>query len=264
MYTRQTLTDHAIEFAAAVALAARLLIAGAVLLCALPSFAQMQLASTTMQSAPGGEPDYRAIALKWAKMAVADSAPVGAKLRLEVSVGAIDSRLHLAPCGNIEPYLPQGSRLWGNSRVGLRCVDGVARWNISVPATVKAYGQAWVVRGQVVQGAVLTESDVVSAEVDWAEDTSPVLIDHTAWLGQTATRQLITGMVIRQGLVKPSMVFQAGAQVRVVAQGAGFEISSDAQAMAAGIIGQVTRVRMENGRITTGVVLDARTVKVDI
>ena len=211
-----------------------------------------------------GEPDYRAIALKWAKAAAVDSSPGGSKLRLEVSVGALDSRLHLAPCGNIEPYLPNGARLWGNSRVGLRCVDGVSRWNVSVPANVKAFGPAWVVRGQVMQGNLLTEADVISAEVDWAEDTSPVLIEPSAWVGQTATRQLTTGMVLRQGLVKPSLVFQAGAQVRVVAKGAGFEISSDAQAMGAGVIGQMTRVRMDNGRITTGTVLDAHTVKVDI
>lgn len=225
------------------------------------SWAQMQ--NQAPQQA-GSEPDLRAIAFKWAKAQAADAAPVGSKLRMEVSVGNLDSRLRLAPCGNIEPFLPPGARLWGNSRVGLRCVDGVSRWNVSVPVSVKAFGQAWVVRGQVAQGAVLTEADVVSAEVDWAEDTSPVLMDHTAWQGQTTTRQLTTGMVIRQGLVKPSLVFQAGAQIRVVAQGAGFEISSDAQAMAAGVVGQPTRVRMDNGRITSGVVLDARTVKIDI
>lgn len=244
-------------------------VAGAALWSGGPVFAQIQMASANVQAASGGqavpgEPDLRAIALKWAKSQAADAAPVGAKLRMDVTVGNLDSRLRLAPCGNIEAYQPQGARLWGNSRVGLRCTDGVTRWNVSVPVSVKAYGQAWVVRGQVAQGAVLTEADVVSAEVDWAEDTSPVLIDHAAWQGQTATRQLTTGMVIRQGLVKPSLVFQAGAQVRVVAQGAGFEISSDAQAMAAGIIGQSTRVKMDNGRIATGVVLDARTVKIDI
>lgn len=241
----------------------RAAVAGAALVAALPVLAQIQMASVNAQPV-GAEPDLRAIALKWAKSQAADAAPVGSKLRMDVSVGNLDSRLRLAPCGNIEAYQPQGSRLWGNSRVGLRCVDGVSRWNISVPVTVKAFGQAWVVRGQVAQGAVLTDADVVSAEVDWAEDTSPVLIDHTAWQGQTATRQLTTGMVIRQGLVKPSLAFQAGAQVRVVAQGAGFEISSDAQALAAGIVGQSTRVKMDNGRIATGVVLDARTVKIDI
>lgn len=242
---------------------ARCVVAGAVMLCTAPAFAQMQMAVGKVQ-ATTGEADLRALALQWARNSAAEAAPAGAKLRMEVSVGALDSRLRLAPCASVEPYLPSGARLWGSSRVGLRCVDGVTRWNISVPVTVKAYGQAWVVRGQVAQGAVLTEADVVSVEVDWAEDSNPVLTDHSTWQGQTATRQLTTGMVIRQGLVKPALVFQAGAQVRVVAQGAGFEISTDAQALGAGVIGQVTRVRMDNGRITTGLVLDARTVKVDI
>ena len=32
---------------------------------------------------------------------------------MEVSVGTLDSRLRLAPCSRVEPYLPAGSRLWG-------------------------------------------------------------------------------------------------------------------------------------------------------
>lgn len=214
------------------------------------------------QTAP--EVDYAALALKWAKGAAADSAPPGAVLRLDVSVGSLDSRLRLAPCASVEAYLPMGSRLWGRSRIGLRCVDGVARWNVTVPATVKAMGPAWVVRGQVPSGGVIGEGDVVQAEVDWAEETNPVVQDAVTWLGQIATRQLTTGMVLRQGMVKPAQVFLAGATVRVVAQGAGFEATSDAQALSAGVVGQPARVRMENGRITTGTVLDARTVRIEI
>jgi len=98
--------------------------------------------------AQSAEPDLAAMALKWARSNVAATLPDSAKgLRMDVSVGALDSRLRLAPCGNIEPYLPIGSRLWGHGRVGLRCVDGVSKWNVSVPVTVKAYGNAWVVRG---------------------------------------------------------------------------------------------------------------------
>ena len=38
-----------------------------------------------------------------------------ATLRMEVIVGNLDSRLRLAPCGNVEPYLPVGMRLWGKT-----------------------------------------------------------------------------------------------------------------------------------------------------
>jgi flagella basal body P-ring formation protein FlgA len=210
-------------------------------------------------------PDFQAVTQDWLRDAVAMAQPSGATaLRLEVKIGSLDSRLKLAPCGNVEPYLPPGSRLWGRTRVGLRCVDGMARWNVSLPVTVNAYGNAWVVKGSVASGAVVTEDDVVEAEVNWAEESSPVLRDRALWVGQTATRQLVTGQTLRQGMVKPAQVFQAGAQVRVLAQGAGFQISSDAQALSAGVVGQVARVRLENGRVSSGVVLDTRTVKIDL
>jgi flagella basal body P-ring formation protein FlgA len=140
----------------------------------------------------------------------------------------------------------------------------MVRWNVSVPVTVKAFGNAWVVRGQVMAGSLLTQADVVQAEVDWADDTYPVLADTAAWLGQTASRTLGTGQVLRSGMVRPTQVFQAGTQVRVVAEGVGFQVSSDAQALSAGVVGQMARVRMDNGRVASGTVLDARTVKIEL
>ena len=209
--------------------------------------------------------DYQLLTQKWVRdavVAVQSSAVV--PLRMEVSVGNLDSRLKLAPCGNVEPYLPPGARLWGNTRVGLRCVDGMSRWNVSIPVTVNAFGNAWVIRDQVPAGATLTDLNAVEVEVNWAQKVSPVISDKSQWLSQVATRNLGTGQTLRQGMVKPAQVFQAGAQVRVTAQGTGFQISSEAQALSAGVLGQLARVRMDNGRVTTGMVLDVRTVKIDL
>jgi flagellar basal body P-ring formation protein FlgA len=50
----------------------------------------------------------------------------------------------------------------------------------------------------------------------------------------------------------------------VVAQGPGFQVASDGQAVSAGVVGQIARVRMDNGRVMSGTVLDTRTVKVDL
>ena len=180
-------------------------------------------------------------------------------LRMDVQVGVIDARLKLAPCLQTEIYLPPGSRLWGRSRVGVRCLEGVSRWNVTLPVTVNAWGKAWVVKGQVAAGSAVVASDVIEAEV-----SAGVLLDPALWLGQVATRSLSTGQTLRQGMVKPALVFQAGTQVRVVAQGPGFQVSSDGQALSAGIVGQSARVRMDNGRIANGVVLDFRTVKIDL
>lgn len=210
-------------------------------------------------------PDFQALAQDWLRDATNAAQSAGpTPLRLEVKVGSLDSRLRLAPCGNVEPYLPPGAKLWGRTRLGLRCIDGISRWNVSLPVTVNAYGNAWVIKGSVPAGATLTEDDVAEAEVNWAEESSPILRDRSLWVGQIATRALSTGQAVRQGMVKPAQVFQAGAQVRVVAQGAGFQVSSDAQALSAGVVGQVARVRLDNGKVSSGLVLDMRTVKIDL
>jgi flagella basal body P-ring formation protein FlgA len=210
-------------------------------------------------------PDYQALALAWARNAAPAALPAGAQpLRVEVSVGNLDPRLKLAPCANVEPYLPVGARLWGKNRIAVRCVDGMVRWNVSILVTVKATGLAWVVKNPVAAGVVVGASDVIQAEVDWAEEPAPVLADASTWQGQVASRALATGQTLRQGMVKAAQVFQAGAQVRVVAQGPGFQVSGDAQALSAGVIGQLARVRMDNGRIASGLVLDVHTVKIEL
>ena len=216
------------------------------------------------QSSSAG-PEFLDATQRWLNNAVVGVRPAGASaLRMEVTVGELDSRLKLAPCPRVEPYIPVGTRLWGKTRLGLRCLDGVTKWNVFLPVTVKAYGAAWVIKGNVASGAVLTEADAIETEVDWAEEVSPIASSPAQWVGQVAVRALTTGQALRQGMIRPAQVFQAGAQIRVVAKGAGFQISSDGQAMSAGVVGQPARVRMDGGRVMSGVVLDNRTVGLEI
>ena len=221
-------------------------------------------ASAQAQDA-GSKPEFIDATQRWLDNAVASVRPAGAApLRMEVVVGELDSRLRLAPCSRVDPYIPVGTRLWGKTRLGLRCLQGSVKWNVFLPVTIKAYGAAWVIKGDVASGAVLTEADAVEVEVDWAGESSPIVASPAQWVGQVATRMLSTGQTLRQSMIKPAQVFQAGAQVRVVAQGAGFQITSDGQALSAGVVGLPARVRMDNGRVMTGVVLDGRTVKLEI
>lgn len=202
------------------------------------------------------------LAQSWVNGALAAHDVQGSVLRMEVLVGALDSRLRLAPCASIEPYLPAGSRLWGRTRIGLRCTDGMVRWNVSLPVTVNAFGPAWVLKNPVAVGAGVTERDLVQSEVNWAEDPSPILRESSLWLGQVAARPLLAGQALRQNMLRPALVFQAGATVRVIAQGAGFSVTGEAQALSAGTVGQSARVRFESGKIGSGIVLDANTVKI--
>ena len=180
--------------------------------------------------------------------------PQSSPLRMEVEVGALDERLRLAPCARVEPYLPAGARLWGRSRLGLRCLEGATRWNVFLPLTIKAYGPAWVLTANVPLGTALTEADATQAEVDWAAEPASVVADPSMWVGQVASRQLLAGQTLRQSMVRAPHLFKTGAQVRVVAEGPGYAVSATGQAMAAGAVGQTVRIRMANGRIISGIV----------
>ena len=222
----------------------------------------------TQPSAPVGglSAEWMAAAQGWVEQAVAaaQSAQQASPLRLETVLGEPDSRLRLAPCARVEPFVPPGTRLWGKTRLGLRCAEGVSRWSIFLPLTVKAFGPAWVVRGELAAGAVLKAGDAMQAEVDWAQEPSPILATPAQWLGQVAVRTLGTGQALRQTLLRPAQVFQAGSQVRVLAQGAGFQVVSDGLALSAGVIGQPARVRMDNGRVMSGLVSGHKTVQLDL
>ena len=210
-------------------------------------------------------PDYLQATQRWLDEAVSSIRPSESiPLRMEVVLGELDRRLQLAPCARVEPYIPVGTQLWGKTRLGLRCLEGVSRWNVFLPITIRAYGTAWVLKSNVLPGTVLTENDAIEAEVDWAEERTPIMANPSQWVGQVATKMLSAGQALRAGMSRAAQVFQSGSQVQVVAQGAGFQITSAGQAMSAGVVGQSARVKMDNGRVLSGVVVDSRTVRLDI
>lgn len=224
---------------------------------ALGAFAQVPT------STPGDSlADIGPLTQRWLDDALQRVQAGGSALRMEVVVGTLDPRLRLAPCARVEPYLPAGARLWGRTRLGLRCVEGQVQWNVFLPVTIKAWGPAWVLAGNVQSGKVLTAADAVQDEVDWAAESAAVLANQESWVGQVASRQLLAGQALRQSMVRPPELFRAGAQVRVVAQGAGYVITSAGQALSSGAAGQAVRVRMDNGRIISGTVSEDGAVEV--
>ena len=239
----------------ALSLLKRRLLPGLALACAALA------ASAQPAAAPAGDA-LGEQAQRWVDDVLAQTQAGGAMpLRMEVEVGRLDQRLRLAPCERVEPYLPAGTRLWGRTRLGLRCVQGETRWNVFLPLTVKAFGPAWVLAGQVAAGATLSEADAVEAEVDWAAEPAAVIAQQGAWVGQTATRSLGPGQALRQGMVRAPELFKAGTPVKVLVQGPGYAVTSSGQALTAGAAGQNVRIRMTNGRIVGGTVSEDGTVQ---
>lgn len=184
-------------------------------------------------------------------------------LRLEVEVGALDSRLRLAPCERVEPYLPTGTRLWGRTRIGLRCAQGGTPWNVYLPLTVKVYGRGLTVAAALPAGAVLTAADLQPAEIDLAAGAAPLLASELA-VGRTLARPVAAGQALRQSDLRARQWFAAGDTVQITAVGPGFRVSGEGQALGPGLEGQPARVRTESGRVVVGQPVAERRVELSL
>lgn len=182
--------------------------------------------------------------------------------RVEIEVGRLDSRLKLAPCERVEPYLPTGVRLWGKTRIGLRCTLGPSPWNVYLPITVKVYGPAWVAAATLAPGATIGAGDLIPAEIDFAEESSPIVSDPEQAIGRVLTRRLTAGQGLRSTDIRPRQWFSAGDAVKIIAQGPGFTISGSGEALSHGIEGRPIRVRTDKGRIVSGTATGDRVVEI--
>lgn len=184
-------------------------------------------------------------------------------LRAEVRVGRLDPRLKLAPCAQVQPYLPPGTRLWGAARIGLRCVEGATRWNVYLPVTVSVYGPALVAATPLTAGATLTAQDLKTAEVDLAARPGTLMAPGAEPpVGRTLARALAAGEPLRATDLRARQWFAAGDTVRIVAAGRGWRIHGEGQALNPGVEGRAVRVRTDSGRIVSGTAVAERQVEV--
>jgi flagella basal body P-ring formation protein FlgA len=182
-------------------------------------------------------------------------------VRIDVTVGQLDQRLQLAPCARIEPFLPNGVRLWGRANVGLRCVEG-ATWSVLLPVTVRVFGPALVAARPLNPQVPLSQDDVQIAEVEWTREAQGVVTDAQQLANRVLQRPISVGQPIPVAALRAPTVISQGDPVRVIGNGRGFSISAEAIALASAQEGQAVRVRTDSGRVLSGTARAGRQVEV--
>jgi flagella basal body P-ring formation protein FlgA len=182
--------------------------------------------------------------------------------RIEVVIGRVDAQMKLAPCQQVAPYLPAGMRPLGHTRIGLRCLQGPTRWNVTVPVDIRLWARSLVAATVLPVGTRLETQHLVEAEVDIADRNDPAIMQPAAAVGRILARNLAAGAALRQGDLRVRQYFVAGDTVRIVAVGAGYAISSEGQALGPGLEGQTAKVRTEGGRVITGIATGERRLEV--
>ena len=169
-----------------------------------------------------------------------------------VSVGAIDQRMALAPCPQLQTFFMPGARAWGKTTVGVRCAAPSA-WTVYIQANVSVQGDYVASAVPLAQGQPIEAGQLVLVKGDLTTLPAGIATDIGQVTGRSSNVSLAAGTPMRLDTLRSKPVILAGQLVRVVSGGAGFRVSAEARAVAAASEGQIVQVRTAGGQQVTGV-----------
>lgn len=221
---------------------------------------QAAQAAQAAQPVPAGQEDgelIHAAALDYLKQQVN-----GLPGKVELSVAAAFPR-GLAACATLQPFMPNGARLWGRTTVAVRCTSGHP-WTVWLQAKVSVHATYYVATRGMMPGEVITEADMAGRDGDLTMLPTTIITDPSQAIGSVTLMRVGAGLPLRQDMLKNAASVTAGTMVRVVAEGNGFSISSEGSALANATPGQPVKVRTSTGQILMGIVKDSSTVQIQM
>tara|TARA_R110001599_G_scaffold159052_1_gene346153 strand:- start:177724 stop:178440 length:717 start_codon:yes stop_codon:yes gene_type:complete len=177
---------------------------------------------------------------------------IGLPGKVRVSTGSIDPRLKLPSCVTPEVFFPASSRAWGRTTVGVRCI-APSPWTIYVAATVHVDGEYVVVTTSLSQGQSIGQSDLAVVTGDLTRLPHGAITDPSQAIGRTTTSSIAMGSPLREDALQNQQAIKQGQAVRVIVNGPGFSVTSEARALNNANEGQLTKVRTPSGQVISGI-----------
>lgn len=180
----------------------------------------------------------------------AQSAGLPGKVSIRVEAPASGP---LPACDALEAFLPRGAAVWGRVSVGLRCHSELKPWTRYVLARVAVEGRYFVAARNIDTGQPLGTSDFIARDGDLTALPRSVVTDPAELQGVVAANRIAAGAPLRRELMRGVAVIQQGQTIKVVAEGPGYVVSTEARAMTSASAGAAVRARTVDGRIVSGV-----------
>jgi flagella basal body P-ring formation protein FlgA len=179
------------------------------------------------------------------------------------TAGSLDTRLRLARCDiPLEAFQPSGSRMLGNTTVGVRCT-GSNTWTLYVPVSVSLFGEVVVAARPLPRNHLLTTADLKLARRDLAQLHAGYYSDIGQLVGKQAQRNIALDTAVSSLLVREPLAVRRGQRVSLIAAAGGLEVRMSGEAMSDGTAGQRIKVRnLTSKRIIDGIVKSATTIQV--
>ena len=181
--------------------------------------------------------------------------------RVELQVSAVDPRLALPDCAQLQPFTPAGSRLWGRTSVGVRCL-GATPWTIYLPVQIQVTGSYLVAARTLTQGQTLGQNDFVFRVGDLTQLPQGVLLVPAQAIGKVMANSIASGEPLRQDMVRAPLILQSNQPVKIISRGQGFVVSGEGRALSNASDGQTVQVRTLAGQVIAGIVRPGPLVEV--
>lgn len=171
---------------------------------------------------------------------------------IQVAVGSVDPRMKLPACPQPEAFLPRGNKAWGKTTVGVRCTAPMS-WTVYISATVGVRSEYVVATVPLAQGQTIGEGDIAKVKGDLTTMPPGIITETSQAVGRTVTSSVSVGAPLRQDALRNQQAIQQGQAVRIVLNGAGFSVTSEARALNNANEGQLTQVRTPAGQVVSGI-----------
>ncbi len=185
------------------------------------------------------------------------------EIEINVTTSRLDPRLRLRQCKrSLEPFLPTGANLNGNTSVGIRCQDNKP-WSLYVSAKIIKYAAVFVTSRFLPRGTQLTASDFLLEKHDISNRSIGYITDISAIEGKILRRPLRHNSIIPPNALAEAMLIKRGDNVTILAQNTSVKVHMKGKALKNGSKGEIIRVRnLSSKRIIEGKVLSEGVVGV--
>ena len=179
--------------------------------------------------------------------------------KIMIKTGGIDRRIALTACPALEPFVPSGGRLLGNTTIGVRCVSG-SSWTLFVPVQIKVNADLLVAIRPLQQGQVLRAEDIAVQNGDLTHPGT--LVDPAQVLGKVLKFGVGAGQALKQNMLRLPYAITEGQKVQIQVAGQGYQINYEGKALSNATEGQNLRIKTASGQVISGLALADGSVEV--
>lgn len=179
-----------------------------------------------------------------------------------VEIDVHEPRAAFPACERPQPFLPaNGQRLRGRVTVGVRCGD--VRRVRYLQAEVRVVGRYWTAARRVEAGDAIGPEMLEATQGDLAALPRDVIRDREAAVGRVAARPIAQGAAVRGQHLREEAIVHRREAVTVIAEGEGFRVSRQGEALQSGGLGDQVRVRLSNREVIDATVSGRGRVRID-